>query len=258
MDISYQNYVNKVVPMALTANYKQQLQFIQSSPKFKDGQAQEFPGYTIITPLAKEDQFNQEINKSLQELQDQFKQLLDTDFFVTVPPETFHITVADLIWDKTYIDAVKENQDFDNLLIKELDRVFAESEKELANVNSLDLEVLGISIFPRAIAACFIPTEESYKILVKLRQLIYQNEHIIKLGIEQQYDFVGHVTLGYFGEISEDLDDEKLAKTITSLNNNWIKNDLPMFHIKQWELRKFNDMLTYIYQPQWPRITLDK
>jgi hypothetical protein len=258
MEISYQNYVNKVVPMALTANYPQQLNFIQSSPKFKNGQAQEFPGYTIITPPAKEDIFNREINQSLTELQEQFKAQLNADFFVAVPPESFHITIADLIWDTEYINAVTENNNFDNLLIEELNQVFTESQKEIADVDSLDLEVLGISIFPRAIVACFIPTEQSYNLLVKLRQLIYQNEHIIKLGIEQQYEFVGHVTLGYFGDIPEDLDTEQIAKTITSLNNNWIRNELPLFHIKQWELRKFNDMQTYIYQSGWPRITLNQ
>lgn len=242
--------------MTLTANYKQQLQFIQPSPKIKNKQPQEFPGYTIITPLAEEDQFNQEINESLKQLQAQFKQQLDDDFFVAVPPETFHITIADLIWDKAYINAVKENKNFDNLLIQQLKQVFADSEKQVTNVDSLELEVLGISIFPRAIAACFIPTEESYNDLTKLRQLIYQNEHIIKLGIEQQYDFVGHITLGYFDNIPENLDYEKMEATISSLNNQWISNDLPMFQIKQWELRKFSDMFTYIYQPEWPRISL--
>ena len=258
MNTSYQSYVNKVIQMALTANYKQQLKFIQSSPKFNQGKAEAFPGYTIMTPPAKEDKFNQQINKSLEELQKQIKQELSYDFFIAVPPETFHITVADLIWDKTYINAVKENSNFDLLLITEINKIFAESEKKLAKVDSLDLEVVGISIFPRAIAVCFIPTEESYELLIKLRQLIYQNEQIINLGIEQQYDFVGHVTLGYFDEIPEDLDYEKVALIIKNVNNKWIANDLPMFNIKQWELRKFTDMVTYIYQPEWPQVKLGK
>ena len=61
MNISYQSYVNKVIQIALTANYKQQLKFIQSSPKFNQGKAEEFPGYTIMTPPAKEDIFNQQV-----------------------------------------------------------------------------------------------------------------------------------------------------------------------------------------------------
>lgn len=258
MNTSYQSYVNKVIQMALAANYKQQLKFIQSSPKFNRGKAEEFPGYTIMTPLAKEDKFNQQINKSLEELQKQIKEQLNSNFLVAVPPETFHITVADLIWDKTYINAVKENHNFDKLLVEEISNIFAKSEVIVANVDSLDLEVLGISIFPRAIAVCFIPTEESYEILIKLRQLIYQNEQIINLGIEQQYDFVGHLTLGYFDDIPEDLDYEKVESIIKNANNQWIANDLPMFNIKQWELRKFSDMVTYIYKPELPQIKLGK
>ena len=137
-------------------------------------------------------------------------------------------------------------------------KIFAESENILTGVDSLDLEVIGISIFPRAIAVCFIPTEASYEKLIKLRQLIYQNKQIINLGIEQQYDFVGHVTLGYFNEIPEDLDYEKVESIVKTVNQEWITNDLPMFNIKQWELRKFSDMLTYTRQPEWASIKLVK
>ena len=258
MTITYQSYVNKVVQMTLASNYQQQLKFIQSSPKFKGGEAQEFPGYTIITTPAKEDSFNNKINQEITQLQATLKQQLDDRLFVTVPPETFHITIADLIWDQAYKSAVQENGDFDELLIAEIDKIFANSNEILTGVESLDLEVVGLSIFPRAIAVCFIPTEASYEKLIKLRQLIYQNKQIINLGIEQQYDFVGHVTLGYFNEIPEDLDYEKVESIVKTVNQEWITNDLPMFNIKQWELRKFSDMLTYTRQPEWASIKLVK
>ena len=256
MDISYQGYVNKVVPMTLTANYKQQLQFIQSSPKFAHGKPQEFPGFTIITPLAEEDKFNGEMNDYLSQLLETITAELDSNFFAPVPPETFHLTVADLIWDKVYISAVKQNSNFDQLLITEINRIFNESQEVVADINSLDLEVMGISIFPRAIAVCFIPTEKSYEILMRLRQLIYQDEQIINLGIEQQYDFVGHVTLGYFEDIPENLDIDQVESIMTKINNQWISNDLPLFKIKQWELRKFTDMITYFREADWAQIKL--
>ncbi len=101
MNIRYQNYVNKVIQMALTANYKQQLKFIQSSPKFNQGEVVEFPGYTIITPPAKEDTFNLNINQYLQELQEIIKTTLKSNLLLPVPPETFHMTLSVLICDKS-------------------------------------------------------------------------------------------------------------------------------------------------------------
>ena len=256
MDISYQAHANRVVQMALSANYQQQLKNIQSSPKFNDGKALEFPGYTIITPLAEEDPFNVEINQSLAHLQEQLKQQLSSDLFVSVPANTFHITLADLIWDQGYRDALQKNSNFDQLFVEQMAEIFAQSQELLSEVESLDLEVVGISIFPRAIAVCFVPTEESYDLLIKLRQLIYQNPEIINLGIEQHYNFVGHVTLGYFGNVPEDLDVVTIATKITEINNQWLAQDLPLFKIKQWELRKFNDMLSYTRQPDWAQIRL--
>ena len=258
MNISYQGYVNKVIQTTLTTNYQQQLKFIQSSPKFSQGKAMPFPGYTIMTPPQKEDIYNDGIYQSLIELQNQLHTQLEPDFFVPLPPETFHVTVADLIWNKEYLNAVKEKEHFEQSLITQIDHIFTESAKEIEQITNLDLEVIGISIFPRAITVCFIPTEESYEPLMKIRQLIYQNEQIINLGIEQHYDFIGHVTLGYLQQVSEDLDRNKVGSIITEINNQWIANDLPMFNIKQWELRKFEDMVTYIRQPEWARINLVK
>ena len=258
MTITYQSYVNKVVQMTLTNNYPQQLKFIQPSPKFEQRKAIEFPGYTIITPPAKEDTFNSQINNYVAQLQTTITEQLDDRLFVPVPSEIFHITIADLIWNKEYISAVQKDSNFEELLIAEIDKIFADSQDLLSGIDSLDLEVIGISIFPRAIAVCFSPTEKSYNTLIKLRQLIYQNPKIINLGIEQQYDFVGHITLGYFNDIPEDLDYEKVQSVLKKANNEWIANDLPLFNIKQWELRKFSDMLTFTRQPEWASIKLVK
>ncbi|MTF39427.1 DUF1868 domain-containing protein [Cyanobacterium aponinum UTEX 3222] len=254
MDGNYQDYINRVVQMTLPSNYKQQVKNIQSSPKFVDGKAIDFPGFSVITPPEKEETNNKKFYSYLQEIQTQITQELPENLFLPVPPQSFHLTIADLIWDTSYTNAVKENPDFDNLLISEIDKIFKEYAQLNPEIDTLELEVLGLSVFPRAIAVCLAPTEDSYNPIIKLRQLIYQNEQIIKLGIEQQYDFVGHITLGYFDKVEDNIDREQVELVITKTNEQLVSKNLPTFELSQWELRKFTDMTNFIREQNWASI----
>ena len=256
MDGNYQAYINRVVAMTLPANYEQQLHNIQTSPKFNRGQAVEFPGFSVITPPWAEETANQKLYQYLEKIEKQLEQQLGQNLFIALPPTTFHLTVADLIWDKTYLNAVNKNSNFDNLLIEKISHIFKQYQELIPELNTLELEVLGLSVFPRAIAICLAPTEASYEPIIKLRQLIYQDEQIIKLGIEQQYDFVAHISLGYFGEIEPDLDLTKVQSALTTINDQWLNEAPPLFQLKTIELRKFNDMITYIRKSDWASIQL--
>ncbi|MGI0480710.1 DUF1868 domain-containing protein [Geminocystis sp. CENA526] len=258
MDGNYQNYINRVVQMTVPSNYKQQLKNIQSSPKFVEGKPVDFPGYSVITPPYTEDNYNKEFYHNLEDVLSPLVEKLGSDFFLGLPKESFHLTLADLIWEKSYTNAVKENPDFDNILISEIGKIFSEYNNAITKTESLELclEVIGLSIFPRAIALCLAPTENSYEPIIQLRQLIYQNEQIIKLGIEQQYDFVAHITLGYFNKIDENIDLNKVESVIKEVNDLWIEKSDHLFELKQFELRKFTNMINFIRQPEWATITL--
>lgn len=255
MDGNYQDYINRVVQMTLPSNYKQQVSNIQSSPKFVDGKAVDFPGYSVITPPWQETNVNQKFYQCLQEVQEEFIAQLPQNFFLPLPSNSFHLTLADLIWDTDYINAVKENSNFDHLLISEMNKIFHEYLQLNSNLPTLELEFLGISIFPRAIAVCLAPTENSYEPIIKLRTLIYQNEQIINLGIEQQYDFVAHITLGYFSEI-DNIDREQIELKITEINDKLVAKDIPVFELNHWELRKFTDMTNFIREENWGSIKI--
>lgn len=138
-----------------------------------------------------------------------------------------------------------------------MNKIFKEFQSLLLDNESLELEIIGLSVFPRAIAVCLAPTEASYETIIKLRQLIYQNEQIIRLGIEQQYDFAAHVTLGYFNKIEDNIDLAKVESIIKEINDLWIENPAPIFKLKQFELRKFTDMVNYIRQPEWATIKMN-
>ncbi|MCA1995269.1 MAG: DUF1868 domain-containing protein, partial [Coleofasciculus sp. S288] len=122
-------------------------------------------------------------------------------------------------------------------------------------------QLLGLMIRPRAIAVCLVPKDEdAYQRTLQFRRFIYQNPTLIALGIEQQYHFTAHITLAYFGEISPELDRNRLCKRLSELNRQALLEDTLSVTasstyelcIHRAELRKFDDMIRYYRMPDWP------
>jgi len=253
LDNTYQTYVNRVAQMTLPASYPQQLQHIQKSGKFAQGEAVAFPGYTVMTPPEPEDQENTDFYPYLKSCQEQLLQQLPPGLFIPLTPASFHLTLADLIWDGGYQNAVARNAQFDEELLKDISESFKQYKQGVSKTHPITLQVLGLSIFPRALAVCLVPSkEEDYEQIVGLRRSIYQNPGIINLGIEQNYDFTAHITLGYFGEVSAQLNRKQLLDTLAKLNDSWLEIEPPVFTIHRAELRKFKDMLHYEREINWP------
>jgi 2'-5' RNA ligase len=101
---------------------------------------------------------------------------------------------------------------------------------------------------------CLVPKDErSYERTLQFRRFIYQNSALIGLGIEQQYHFTAHITLGYFGEIPPNLERDRLSKTLAAVNEQALgeDEDAQTFCIHRAELRKFDDMIRYYREPNW-------
>lgn len=257
MDDNYQTYLNRVARMMLPESYKSQVQHIQESPKFQprsEGgfQAVPFPGLTTITPPGSEDGDNLAFYNHLKDCQEQFLQLLGADVFVPVPASSFHLTLADLIWDSTYRDVSSENPQFDAQLSDAMAHIFQQSQPLVSGGIPIRWQLLGLMVMPRALGVSLLPVEESsYDRIIKFRRTIYQNSNLIALGVEQQYHFTAHITLGYFGQTSSNLDRDRLSSSLFEFNQRWLENP-PEFLVKRAELRKFDDMTHYYRQPDWP------
>lgn len=228
-----------------------QLQGIQQSPKFVAGKPASFPGYSVITPPAAEDSANQDFYHQVEKLQQQLSQQLETDFFIPLPNASFHLTLADLIWDENYRQIVAANPDFDQELRRQTAISFQEYQSQ-SNNQPLTWQLWGVVTRPRAIMACLVPKDQqSYQAVVKLRRALYQNSGLIALGIEQQYDLTAHITLGYFDQIPNSLNRDRLCIVLSQINDRLVESELPEFSIKQAQLRKFEDMVHYHREPDW-------
>lgn len=258
MDDNYQTYVNRVARMTLPEAYLSQLEHIQESPKFApDGAGKRrpvpFPGYSAITPPGGEDGDNVEFYQDLVDFQHKLREMFEPNFLAAIPPNSFHFTLADLIWDGVYQDSCRQIPDFDRQLQEAIAESFATFES-LKNGEPIRWQVLGLMVMTRAIGVCLVPRDEAaYESVVKFRRAIYQNSNLMALGIEQQYHLTAHITLGYFGEIPPDCDREKLAYQFSELNHRWLDNPQEM-RVRRAELRKFEDMTAYRREPNWPAI----
>ncbi|MDJ0619158.1 MAG: DUF1868 domain-containing protein [Calothrix sp. MO_192.B10] len=260
MDDNYQIYLNRVARMTLPEAYTSQIQHIQESTKFQPTpkgirQAAPFPGYTIITPPWEEDSYNSAFYKKLQDYQQQLLKLSISDnLIVALPPDSFHLTLADLIWESNFLDACQQIPDYDDKLQSCFREIFQQYQQSFTSGDSIRWQMFGLMVMPRAVGVCLVPRDKSsYEQILSLRRIIYQNPQLMALGIEQQYYFTAHVTLGYFGEIPTDLDRDRFSSMLSQLNQEWI-TDSPEIEVKRAELRKFDDMTKYYRQLDWPSL----
>lgn len=265
MDDNYQTYLNRVARMTLPEAYRSQIQHIQESSKFQPAveggrQAVPFPGYTVITPPWSEETENSAFYAKLEAYQQELLQLpLDSNLIVPVPAASFHLTLADLIWDSAYRDACEKNPEFEKDLRSCIAEIFQQYQQSITKgTNPICWQMLGLVVMPRAVGVCLVPQDEScYEQIVNFRRTIYQNPKLIALGIEQHYHFTAHITLGYFGEISPDLDRTSFSTMLSQLNQQWLGNS-PEFLVRRAELRKFDDMTRYYRESDSPVLVMSQ
>jgi hypothetical protein len=255
LDDTYQIYVNRVARMTLPEAYQSQAQHIQPSPKFQRQLDQEFqpvpfPGYSVITPPWVEDAENTGFYEQLQAYQQQMLSQLPSGLVLPLPPDSFHMTLADLIWDSAYLHAI-EKPDFEVQLRDRVAQSFHQS--PIVSSSPVYWQVLGLVVMPRAIGVCLAPKDEnSYLRISELRRALYQNQDLIALGIEQQYHFTAHITLGYFGDVAATVDRDAISRDLSSLTQQWLESSAPeALWIYRAELRKFDDMTHYYREPDW-------
>lgn len=261
MDEAYQKYVEEVARLTQPGLYPTQLKNIQESPKFqRDDQgkveARSFPGYSVITPPSEDDPSNEGFYYHLAQTQKRLLSQLPQNFILPVPPASFHVTLADLIWGDQFELVVEKNPEFESKLQEQIAASFEQYKTENYTSKPLQWQLLGLIIRPRAIVVGLLPKDEnSYQQVIQLRRSIYQNQGLLSLGLEQHYHFLAHVTLGYFGSVPQPSEQTEICTTLTAINDQWLEADPKILSVYRAELRKFSDMTSFTRQTNFPAVT---
>jgi len=243
------------VRLTLPATYEGQLPNIQQSPKFEDRQPVPFPGYTLITPPHGDDPVNHEFYGHLATIQ---KELLEAlpDLLIPIPVNSFHFTAANLIWEERYRQLRQTHPDYDAKIRSAIQSSFDQYRAQSPLLTPRHWQVLGLLIYPRALVVGLVPQDEAaYEDLTLLRRAIYQNRDLIGLGVDQQYHFTAHITLGYFDKIPDRRD--RIIDLLTQFNDRWLDQPHPLFTVQQFQLRHFENMVQYDRTPDDPVILLE-
>jgi len=256
LDDDFQTYLNRAMQLILPESCRTQMQHIQESPKFRyvpgEGlRAVPFPGYSVVTPPGTAEAENETFYQSLERYQQQLIKDMGSNILAPVPPPSFHLTLADLIWDSAYRDALQQKPEYEAQLRQQMVKIFEQSQM-MNEGNPIHFQAIGLFIMTRAIAMCLVPTNESdYDRMLKFRRSIYQNRELMGLGIEQQYYFTPHITLGYFSEVPPPEMLGQCCESLVTLNHQWLEESNKDFWVNRAELRKFNDMTDYYRESDW-------
>lgn len=258
MDDNYSAYLRRIMRSTLPDTYESQVRNVQSSGKFEQTDSgtwmpTAFPGYTIVTPTGREDSANESLYERLASFQQQLLGALSSQIFIPVPPSSFHLTVADLIWSDAFDDALKADPDFEQKLCLSVKESFEQS-SHLRTSQPISFRVVGLMVMTRSLTLALAATDEAgYNQILELRRSIYQSPRLMSIGIEQQYHFTPHITLGYFGDLSA-IDRSALAIQIDELNQPWLGSE-ETFSLKTAQLRQFPDMSSYKRSDDWASFT---
>ena len=257
MDENYQTYVNRLVRLTLPTAYQGQLTHIQKSPKFKDRQPIPFPGYTLITPPQGDDLINHEFYIHLARIQQELIEKIP-DLLIPVPTSSFHFTAANLIWEERYRQSRQSYPDYEQQIRNAIQNSFDQYRANAPFAATQQWQVLGLLIYPRALVVGLVPQDEAaYEGLTLLRRAVYQNRDLIGLGVDQQYHFTAHITLGYFDDIPDAFDRDRLVELLIQINDRWLDQPPPLFTLQQVQLRQFENMVQYDRKPGDPVIFLE-
>lgn len=254
MDETYQTYINRVTKLTRPLTCLNQLQNVQESPKFKQGVAISFPGYTVSSPTCNLERENRVFYSQLETAREELLGRLGEGLLVPVPVDSFHLTIADLIWDSDYRDAIAEDEEFELKLRDRVDSSFERYQQSMPDRHPVSLQLLGIAVRPRAIEACLVPKEEeSHNRLLQLRRALYQERGLIALGVRQQYHYTAHITLAYFGAGIESFDLDWFCEVLTDFNDRWTDSH-EILTLDRAELYKFDDMTRFYRESNFPSV----
>ena len=174
------------------------------------------------------------------------------DQIYPLPPDSFHQTIANLLSGSRYashIDAPGLSTSYPRVVEQALREIVP-----LSHPKPLVIQIIGLGIFGSAFGVLgVIPNEMDYNKIVHLRNALYHAPQMNLIGIQRTRPFIGHITLGYFGEdiVKNDLSQKLLIERCISLNQT-IKKQGRRFTLHTAQLSRYEDLSRFEHPSNYP------
>lgn len=218
-----------------------------------EGKWQTLPyrGFAFVS-MVKDNSGNGTLLEALCNCQQQLLEGELQDQIFPLPPDSFHQTIANFLSGNRYaanIEAHGLTSSYPKVVEQALRQI-----SPLSPTNPLIMQMIGLGIFGSALGVLGVfPSETDYSKIIHLRNGLYHTPQMNSMGIHRTRPFIGHITLGYFGEEivgNESLQKQLIEKCISI--NQTIKNGAWKFTIHAAQLRRYEDLSRFEHPSNYP------
>ncbi|MEE2755362.1 MAG: hypothetical protein VYA30_01820 [Myxococcota bacterium] len=195
-DGSYDAYMERIERVCDPNQRRVDATRAEPSPKYIAGQAQTFPGITLLTPPDLACSSRTHCYGHLANCQTRICRRFPQHLIPT-NSASFHITGADLFAGPKYSDIKSSRPQLDHSIAGILNGLKWEAGASAMGEQTWHFH--GLAVFKHALVALFTPANRKlYEDLCSLRRLIYGSPELTTLGLRRPLPLMVHLTLAYF------------------------------------------------------------
>jgi hypothetical protein len=210
-----------------------------------------YRGFALVS-MVKDNSENDSLFEALCDYQQQLLKGEFLDQIYPLPPESFHQTIANFLSGNRYsahIEAPGLRTSYPEVVGKVLRKMEPSSP-----AGPLVMHMLGLSIFGSAFGVLgIISSETDYQKMIHLRNRLYHSPQMNRMGIQRTRPFIGHITLGYFGEdfVKNEIRQKLFIEKCISLNQNIQKGGWK-FTLHAAQLRRYENLSLFEHPNNYP------
>ena len=206
---------------------------------YADGNARAFPGNTIICPFDTHDDLCEELKK----VQKQFMSLPVSSKYGFLPPDSFHMTVFDLVCDQ-----VRKPKHWSKYLpldmpLEETDRFFKTKLAELEFIDDITMHIDSLRV-ASVISVALIPDEKTNE---KIRGFRDELAHLTGVRHPNHDEYIFHITLAY-NLVHLSNEERKHVDDLAVQATEHLKKTFPLIRAGMPRLVYFPDMFSFPYE----------
>ncbi len=207
-----------------------------------EGKAKPFQGLSLVTFLHPQSDVSQNLKAAMERIRQDYQDAEIDDSFAFLPPDTWHITIADLI--------ITDDRHIQNHVVEHITQGFEKLQKEhLAAPQFYLRSDMVVSAGTSVVSLAEPKDEQSLRVIQRIRRMIAGEFEppYISVTPHNADNFIGHVTGWYFRKALDTQRYSRFKEIMLRYDLDW--ESLGEVFIKRIELRRFTSMEAWGKRP---------